>query len=72
MEVPDSMFVMTNENLVTIEEISKLLEYQIVSVRVKVVKEKDATEVKTGLIKQDGCCKVVTWEEIFVDSKRGS
>ena len=53
MEVPDSMFVMTNKNLVIIKEISKLPEYQIVSVRVKVVKEEDATEVKTRLIKQD-------------------
>ena len=58
---------MSNENLVIMKEISKLPEYQIVSVRVKV---EDATEVKTVLIKQDywiadatGCCKVVTWED---------
>ena len=70
MQVPDSTFVTTSENLVTIEEISGLPEYQIVSVRVKVVGEEYAIEVKRGLTKQDywiadatGCCKIVKWEE---------
>lgn len=45
-------------------------EYQILSVRVKVVGKEDAIEVNIGLMKQDywisdatWCCKVVTWEE---------
>lgn len=69
-EVPVSIFTINNENLATIEEISGLSNYETVSVRVKILTEEDAVEVKKGLTKQDywiadatGCCKIVTWED---------
>ena len=58
------------KNLVAIEGVSGIANYEVVGVRVKVVSEEDVTEVKKGLFKQDyciadtsGCCKNVTWEE---------
>ena len=69
-EVPDAMFVTKQENLVTVEEIASLPNYQCVSVRVKLVAEEEEIEVKKGLTKQDywiadttGCVKIVTWED---------
>ena len=70
MNVPESMFAKTKENLVAIEEVSGIANYEVVAVRVKVVSKEDATEIKKGLGKQDywiadatACCKIVTWEE---------
>ena len=70
MNVPESMFAKTKENLVAIEEVSGIANYEVVAVRVKVVSEEDATEIKKGLVKQDywiadatACCKIVTWKE---------
>ena len=68
-EVSPNMFDETDDHI-TIREIPRLVNYQRVSVKVKVIGEEDATAVKKGLMKQDyiiadrtGSCKIVTWED---------
>ena len=68
-DVAASMFVV-NDNLVMLEEIPRLSNYQRVSVRVKVMAEEEAIEVKKGLVKQEyaiadatASCKIVTWKD---------
>ena len=63
------MFGTTND-LVTIDEITELANYQRISVRIKVVAEEEAITVKKGLVKQEyliadstGTTKIVTWED---------
>ena len=63
------MFVV-NDNLVMLEEIPRLSNYWRVSVRVKVMAEEEAIEVKKGLVKQEyaiadatASCKIVTWKD---------
>ena len=69
-DIPDSMFEVGDNQLVTVQEISKLPNYQRVSVRIKVVAENNPVRVKKGLTKQEyaiadstACCKITTWEE---------
>ena len=69
-EVSPNMFDETDDHI-TMDEIPRLVNYQRVSVKVKVIGEEDATAVKKGLMKQDyniianrtGSCKIVTWED---------
>lgn len=69
-EVPDSMFEIGDNQLVNIEEISQIPNYQKVSVRIKVIAENNPVQGKKGLTKQEyiigdstGCCKITTWED---------
>ena len=56
------------DDLVMVQEIPKLSNYQRVSVRVKVLAQEEEIEVKKGLLKQEyiiadatGSCKIVAW-----------
>lgn len=69
IEVLPSMFNVIDD-FVTIDQISELVNYQRVSVLIKVVIEEEPVNVKKGLVKQDyviadatACTKVVTWED---------
>lgn len=65
-----SAMVCTQSNEITLDQLQELQVYQRVTVKVKVVSEKDAVEVKKGLKKQDvvigdgsGSAKLTLWEQ---------
>ena len=67
---PNNIMFDDTDDHKTIDEIPRLVNYQRVSVNVKVIGEEDATAVKKGQMKQDyiiadrtGSCKIVTWED---------
>lgn len=69
-KIDASKLIIRSGSHVALEEISGLCNYQSVVVRVKVVNEDEAVEVKKDLVKQDyvvadatGACRMTTWNE---------
>ena len=74
-----SSLVCSGSNETTLDQLAEVTNYQCVSVRVKVVKQKEVVEVKNGLQKQDfviadatGSTKVTAWEDNVGTLKEGS
>lgn len=68
-DVPAKMFD-DAEDIITLDELRGIANFQRVSVRVKVIVAEEPVTVKNGLVKQEyvvadatGSCKVVTWEK---------